>query len=87
MYSFKLSVLLVTDISGLRGIEEEVADGGNQTVDAEGDCGQQDVSTGSAGETLGLQGSVVDDQAADPTQEEGEQKTSKVLIYFWFSSL
>ena len=74
-------VLLVTDVLCLSGIESEVADSCYQTVDTEGDHGQEDVSTGSAGKALGLQRAVVNDQAADPTQEKCEKKTNQIIVH------
>lgn len=50
------SVLLVTDVLLLGGIEGEVADGSDQRIDAEGNDTQKQVSTGSAGVAGGLQG-------------------------------
>ena len=81
------SILLIADILFLSGVKGQIADRSNQAVDAEGDRGQEEVSAGSAGETLRFQGRVIDDQAADPTQEEGQQKTNEILIHFLFSFL
>ena len=73
-------VLLVADISFLGGIEGQVADGSNQGVDTEGQVGQNEVCPGSGGVALGLEGSVVDDEATNEAQEEGQQETNQVLI-------
>ncbi len=73
-------VLLVADVLFLSRIEEQVTDRSNQDVDTAGDVTDDEVPTGLGGETFGLQGSVVDDQAADPTKEEGQQKASKIFV-------
>ena len=73
-------ILLVTDISLLSRIEHQVADGSYQGVDTHGQVGQQEVGPGSGGVALGLQGGVVDDQAADKAQEEGQQETNQLVV-------
>jgi hypothetical protein len=75
-----LSILLVADVLGLGGIKEQVADGGNQTVDTKGNNGEQNVATGSGGVALGLQGRMVDNKAADPTQKEGQKKADEIVV-------
>ena len=74
-----ISVLLVADVVGLCRIEEQVADGSDQGVNAKGDNRGPEVSAGSAGVAFGLQVGMVDDEAADPTQEESQQKTNNVI--------
>ena len=75
----KLLILLVADVTISSGIEEQVADGSDQGVNAKGNhCGPE-VSAGSAGVAFGLQAGMVDDEAADPTQEESQQKTNNVI--------
>ena len=76
----KKLVLLVTDVLCLCGVEHEVADGSNQRVNTEGQVCEDEVCPGSGGPAFRLQGSVVDDNAADPAQEEGQQKTNEVLV-------
>ena len=79
-FYYERLILLVADVLLLSGIKGQVADGSNQAVDTEGDHGQEDVSAGSTGEAFGLQGGVVDDQAADPTQEKGQQETDEIVV-------
>ena len=64
-------VLFIADVAFLIGIKDQVADRSDQTVDAKGDHGEEDVRAGSAGVALGLLGSVIDDQTTDPAQEKG----------------
>lgn len=65
-----LSVLLVADVVGLSGIEGEVADRSNETVDTEGDYCKEDVSESSRCVAFGLEACVVDDDTTDPTEEK-----------------
>ena len=65
-------VLCVADVLFLGRIEGQIADSSNQAVDTEGNYGQEEVSSSSAGVALGLQGRMVDDQATDPAQEESQ---------------
>ena len=74
------SVLLVTDNSTLLRIEEKVEYRSNQTVNAEGDHGKEEVCKGSRGVACGLKRGVVDDDTTDPAKEEGKKKTSELLI-------
>ena len=73
-------VLLIADVLFLGRIKGEVADGGNQAVNAPSDQSQPEVSTGSAGVALGLQGAVINDHTADPAQEKGQQEANKIVI-------
>ena len=73
-------VLLVADVSFLSGIENQVADGSNQGVDTAGDVTQNQVCPSSGGVACGLQGGMVDDQAADPAQEEGQQEANQIVV-------
>ena len=74
-------VFLVADVLLFRRIESKVADWSNQTVDAERDARQEDVATGSWREACGLQGSVIDNDTTNPSQEEREQKANKILVF------
>ena len=74
-------VFLVADILFFARVEGEVADRRNETVDAERDAGQEDVTTGSWSESFGFQGSVIDNDATNPSQEESEQKANKILVF------
>ena len=73
-------VLLVADVSFLSGIESQVADGSDQGVDTAGDVTQNQVCPSSGGVACGLQGGVVDDQATDPAQEEGQQEANQIVV-------
>ena len=73
-------VLLVADISFLSGIESQVADGSNQGVDTASDVTQNQVCPSSGGMACGLQGGMVDDQATDPAQEEGQQEANQIVV-------
>ena len=73
------SNLFVTDVLILCGIKEEVADGGNQTVDTEGDHGQENICQCSGSIALGLEGSVVDYDASDPTEKEGQYEANEIV--------
>ena len=71
----------VADVAGLVSIEGEVADRSNKAVDATSDHGKEEVCKSSASESFGLKRSVVNDQATDPTKEEGKQETSKICAH------
>jgi hypothetical protein len=77
---FFLSILGVADIAGLCGIKGQIADRGNQTINAKGNVGQKKVSQRAAGITCGLQRRMINDNAADPAKEEGQQKTNELLV-------
>ena len=70
MYVICKLVLLVTDILFLRGIKEDVADRSNKTVNSECDRCKEDVAACSGGISFGLERSVVDYKATDPTKEK-----------------
>ena len=73
-------VLLVTDVLILSGIEEEVADRSNEGVNTHSDVGKKEICPGSRGEAFGLELGVVDDDASDETEEEGQQKADDVFV-------
>ena len=73
-------VLLVTDVLILGGIEEEVADSSNERINSEGEISEKEVSPRSRGEAFGLELGVVDDDASDETEEEGQQKADDVFV-------
>ena len=73
-------VLLVADVLVLSGIEEEVADRSNEGVNTHSDVGKKEICPRSRGEALGLELGVVDDDASDETEEEGQQKADDVLV-------
>lgn len=74
------SVLLVTDVLILSGIEEEVADGSNEGVNAKSDVSEKEIRPRSGGEAFGLELGVVDDDASDKAEEEGQDKANYVFV-------
>ena len=74
------SVLLVTDVLFLGGIEEEVADGCNEGVNTHGEVSKKEICPRSRGEAFGLELGVVDDDASDEAEEEGQDKANYVLV-------
>jgi hypothetical protein len=82
--SKKQSVLLVTDISFLGRIKEQVADSSNQRINTKGEVGKEEVSQRSGGVALGLEAGVVDNDTADPAKEEGQQKTDEIIVVIVF---
>jgi len=76
------SVFLVADVLFLGGIEREVADGSDENVDSHSDDSEAEVGAGSAGESLGLERSVVDDERAKPSEEEGQQEAYEIVVVY-----
>lgn len=74
------SILAIADVTGLGGIESQVADRRDQTVDAAGDDRQEHISKGSGCIAFRLQRRVVDDNASNPSKKEGQQKACESLI-------
>ena len=72
--------LEVTDVLFLGRIKEKVADRSNEGVDTEGDGAENEVSPRSGGVAFGLEGGVVDDNAANPTEEEGKKETDELVV-------
>ena len=77
---------LIADVLGLSGIEGQVANGGNQAIDAKGDQGEEDVSGGSAGISLRLEAGVIDNDAADPSQKERQKKANQIFVIHFENS-
>ena len=75
-----LLTLAIADVLFLVGIEGQVADGSNQGINAHGQEGQPEIGAGSAGVAFGLEGSVVDDDASDKAQEEGQQEANHIVV-------
>ena len=73
------SVLLVTDVLFLGGIEEEVADGSNEGVNTKSEVCKKEVCPRSRGKAFGLELGVVDDDASDKAEEEGQDKANYVF--------
>jgi hypothetical protein len=79
------SILFVTDILFLCRIKGKIADRCNQGVDSASNITQNDISPGSGRITLGLERGMVDDQAADPTQEKGQKKANEIVVVHFMS--
>jgi hypothetical protein len=79
------SILFVADISLLGGIKEQIADRCNQSVDTKGNNREENVRQSSRRITLRFQRGVVDDNASDPTQEKGQQKTNEIVVIHYRS--
>ena len=79
-----LFILLITEVFFLGRIKGQVANSGNQGVNAKGEVGQEEVSQRSGGVTLGLEVSMVDNDTADPTQKESQQKADQVIVVIVF---
>ena len=82
----QLLAFLIADIFGLSGIEGQVANGGNQAIDAKGNHGEEDVGAGSAGVSLRLEAGVIDNDAADPPQEERQKKAYQIFVIHFENS-
>ena len=78
----KILVLLVTDVLSLSGIKEQVANRSYQRIDTKGQVRKEEIQTGSGGISCGLQRSVVDDDATDPTQEKSQKETDEIVVVF-----
>ena len=74
------SILAIADVTGLGGIESQVADRRDQTVDAAGDDRQEHISKGSGCIAFRFQRRVVDDNASDPSKKEGQQKACESFV-------
>ena len=61
-------------------VKSQVADRRDQTVDTAGDDRQEHISKGSGCITFRFQRRVVDDNTADPSKKEGQQKACESLI-------
>ena len=75
-----LSVFLVTDILFLCGIECQVADRRNKTVDTKRYERKENIRQCSGRIAFGFKGGVIDHDAADPTQEERQKKTNEIIV-------
>ena len=71
------SILLVTDVLRLSGIEHQIEYRCNEAVNSAGYDRKEEVATGSRGKAFGLKRTVVDDDTADESQEKCQQKTNK----------
>ena len=70
--AFFLSVFFVADIRRLVGIERQIADRCDQTVDAERNKRKEEICKRSWRETFGFQRRVIDDYTPYPSQEESQ---------------
>ena len=73
-------VFFVTDVSCFSGIEYEVADGSNESIDAASDVAENEVSKGSGSIAFGFQRCVVDDKASDPTKEKCKKEANEFVV-------
>ena len=74
-------VLHIADVLFFCRIEGQIADRCYEVIDAESDDAEEEISRRSRSVTFGLILGVVDDEASDPAEEEGEQKANKILIF------
>ena len=77
------SVLLVTDVSCFCGVKGQVADRCNEGVDAKGNVGQKEICQRSGGISFGFEICVINDDTADPAQEECKQKANQLVVVFF----
>ena len=82
----QLLVFLIADVLGLGGVKGQVANGGNQAIDAKGNQGEEDVGAGSAGVSLRLEAGVIDNDTADPAQEERQKKAYQIFVIHFENS-
>ena len=73
-------ILKIPNIATSRFLKCKIANGSNQTVDTEGDHGQENICQRSGSIALGLEGSVVDHDASDPTEKEGQYKANEIVV-------
>ena len=71
----------ITNVVRLVFVKEQVANRCYQAVNAKRDVRQEKVSKRSGFEAVGFERGVIDDQAADPTKKEGQQKANKVVVF------
>ena len=76
-----VSVFLVTDVSWLGRIKYQIADGSNQTVNAEGDTGQEEIASRAGRVAFRFQIGVVDDQTSEPVQKESQKKAGDFVVH------
>ena len=75
--TFSLLVFEIADILFLGRIKEKVADRSNERINTQSKISKDEVRPSSGGVAFGLQRSVVDNQTADPTEEERQQETDQ----------
>lgn len=76
----------VTNVLGLSGIKEQVADRCYEGVNSERNKSKEKVCECSGLVSFGLKGSMVDNKASDPAKEEGQKKTNDVVVIHCFYS-
>lgn len=67
-------VLLVPYIPNFFRIKRKIEDRCDQAVNSKCNYRKEEICTGSAGKSCGLQLRMIDDDAADPSEEECQQK-------------
>mgnify|MGYP003294677956 FL=1 len=71
-FYYLLLVFFVAYVLFLFGAELEVGDGSYEGINTESKGSEPEIRAGSAGVSFGLKTGVVDDDTADPTEEEGK---------------
>lgn len=61
-------------------IEGQITNRSNQTVDAERNHREEEIRQTTGSESLRLQIRVIDDHAADPTEEKCKQETNQIVV-------
>ena len=69
----------VADISGLAGIEEQIADRSNEGVNTKSKISKDEIRPSSGSESYRLKRSVVDDKASYPTEEKCKKKANEIF--------
>lgn len=77
-------LLDVSDVLRLGRIKGQVADRRYQTVDAERNHRKEDIRQRSGLKACGLQGRMIDNETTDPSKEESQQKTYKIVVFHHF---
>ena len=72
-------ILAIADVTGLGGIESQVADRRDQTIDTEGDDRQEHISKGSGSIAFRFQRRVVDNDASNPSQKKRSAGSVRVF--------
>ena len=73
-------ILAIADVARFGGVEGQVTDGRNQTVNPASDNRQEHISKGSGCIALRFQRRVVDNDASNPSQKKGQQEACESLV-------
>ena len=74
-------VLYIANILLFCRVEGKITDRSNQAVNTESDHRKEEIRCRSAGKASRLQFCVIDNDAADPSQKEGQQKACKIFVF------